>query len=265
MGIVNLPKGASVATGNNRKVAKNLQDRPFVAVLLTTLVLPFSGIATKGAALEIFMLAITKNKTLTMTSRQIATLVKSRHRDVCVSITRLSEKGIIQGYAAVPYTSPQNGQEYSEYHINKRDSYVLVAQLCPEFTAALVDRWQELEAKQAPQFNIPQTLPEALRLAADLADQLAIAAPKVAVYDLLADRKGDVSTTVVAKELGTTAIKLNHFLRDKGVKWLNADLPKAGYETWLNVVTLDVGGDVRQQCLITPLGQLKIAELWANK
>lgn len=129
----------------------------------------------------------------------------------------------------------------------------------------VLDRINELESKQAPQFNIPQTLPEALRLAADLADQLAIAAPKVAVYDLLADRKGDVNTTVVAKELGTTAIKLNRFLRDNGVKWLNADLPKAGYESWFNVVTLDVNGDTRHQCLITPAGQLKIAEIWNQK
>src|SRR5690606_40531302 len=42
---------------------------------------------------------------------------------------------------------------------------------------------EKLKQLSDPKFNIPQTLPEALRLAADLADQLAIAAPKVAVYD----------------------------------------------------------------------------------
>ena len=128
---------------------------------------------------------------------------------------------------------------------------------------AVRDRLTELENKN--QFNIQQTLPEALRLAADLADQLAIAAPKVAVYELLADRKGDVSTTIVAKELGTTSIKLNRFLRDSGVKWLNADLPKAGYEKWFNVVCDVKNGHEFTQCLITPEGQLKIAELWGKK
>lgn len=118
---------------------------------------------------------------------------------------------------------------------------------------------------QPPQFNIPQTLPEALRLAADLADQLAIAAPKVAVYELLADRKGDVSTTIIAKELGTTAIKLNRFLRDSGVKWLNADLPKAGYEKWFNVVADVKNGHEFTQCLVTPDGQIAIAKLWGEK
>ncbi|MGK9617213.1 hypothetical protein O6474_25055, partial [Salmonella enterica subsp. enterica] len=36
-----------------------------------------------------------------------------------------------------------------EYLVNKRDSFVVVAQLCPEFTAALVDRWQALEEQAA--------------------------------------------------------------------------------------------------------------------
>lgn len=119
--------------------------------------------------------------------------------------------------------------------------------------------------QKTPQFSIPQTLPEALRLAADLADQLEAARPKLAAYNLLADRRGDVSTTVVAKEIGTTAIKLNKFLRDYGVKMLRIDAPKAGYEDWFNVVTVDVNGETRSQCLVTPKGQLEIAKLWGEK
>lgn len=69
----------------------------------------------------------------------------------------------------------------------------------------------------------------------------------------------------MAKELGTTAIKLNRFLRDKGVKWLNADLPKAGYESWFNVVADVKNGHEFTQCLVTPTGQLEIANLWSNK
>lgn len=202
------------------------------------------------------------NKVLTMTSREITELVNSRHADVCKSIDKLSEKGIVSRYTAEPYTSEQNGQTYYEYHISKRDSYVIVAQFSPEFTAALVDRWQVLEEKQSP--KIPNNFAEALQLAADQAKQLEIQAPKVAVYELLADRKGDVSTTVIAKQLGITAIRLNRFLRDQGVKWQNADLPKAGYSDWFNVVS-DVKNDHEfTQCLVTPEGQLKIAELWSK-
>lgn len=211
------------------------------------------------------MLPILQNQSvLTMSSREIADLIGKTHSNIKISAERLSISGVLGTLAVQEFT--HNGNKYTEYLFSKRDSLILVAQNCPEFTAALVDRWQELEEKhQAPQFNIPQTLPEALRLAADLADQLAIAAPKVAVYELLADRKGDVSTTIVAKELGTTAIKLNRFLRDSGVKWLNADFPKAGYESWFNVVADVKNGHEFTQCLITPAGQLAIAELWANK
>lgn len=213
------------------------------------------------------MLPILQNQSvLTMTSQEIAALVNSRHDSVKRTIERLVESGSISKPPLVDGDKSANGVITQVYQIGKRDSYVIVAQLSPEFTAALVDRWQELEEKQqAPQFNIPQTLPEALRLAADLADQLAIAAPKVAVYDLLANTRGDVNTSIVAKELETTANKLNKFLRDKGVKWLNADLPKVGYESWFNVVALEANGGIRHQCLVTPKGQLEIANLWGEK
>ncbi len=63
------------------------------------------------------------------------------------------------------------GQRTQEYRVGKRDSYVIVAQLSPEFTARLVDRWQELE-KQVSQPQVPQSFAEALRLAADTQEQL---------------------------------------------------------------------------------------------
>lgn len=62
------------------------------------------------------------------------------------------------GYAESPYTHEQNGQVYYEYHINKRDTYVIVAQFSPEFTARLVDRWQELENQQKLPSNYLQAL-----------------------------------------------------------------------------------------------------------
>jgi phage regulator Rha-like protein len=64
--------------------------------------------------------------------------------------------------------------------VNKRDSYVVVAQLCPEFTARLVDRWQELEAQASTGFKVPTTLSAALRLAADQADTIEAQQAKLA-------------------------------------------------------------------------------------
>lgn len=140
-----------------------------------------------------------------MSSREIAQITESRHSDVCVSIDRLMKKGVIGGYQAMPYTHPQNGQIYYEYHINKRDTYVIVAQLSPAFTARLVDRWQELENQQ----GIPQSFSQALRLAAEQQEvieqqnhQLAIQAPKVAFVEHYVE----VGTT---KSLRETAKILN--------------------------------------------------------
>lgn len=93
---------------------------------------------------------------LTMSSREIADLVESRHDDVKRSIERLAERGVIvqPPMADEPGTDKMGRSRPTKVYIftgeqGKRDSIIVVAQLSPEFTARLVDRWQELEAAQA--------------------------------------------------------------------------------------------------------------------
>ncbi|WP_202981124.1 phage antirepressor KilAC domain-containing protein [Comamonas sp. CAH-2] len=95
-----------------------------------------------------------------MTSAEIGELVESRHDSVKRTIERLAERGVIQ---LPPLVDVPNhlGQTVSVYQLEKRDSLVVVAQLSPEFTARIVDRWQELEAQQAP--ALPATYLDALR------------------------------------------------------------------------------------------------------
>ena len=147
--------------------------------------------------------AALQGQNIMMSSREIAALVDSRHSNVCVTIERLMSSGVIGGYAALQYTHPQNGQTYHYYEVNKRDSYVIVAQLCPEFTARLVDRWQELE--QGNQMKVPQSFSEALRLAAELEeqkqqlkDELAVAAPKAEFVDRYVTATGSMTFRQVA-------------------------------------------------------------------
>ncbi|WP_228129278.1 Rha family transcriptional regulator [Pusillimonas sp. T7-7] len=97
---------------------------------------------------------------MSMTSVEIADLVESRHDNVRVAIQRLAEKGVITLPAM--QEKPTAGRPTQVYVFageqGKRDSIIVVAQLSPEFTARLVDRWQELEAKQAvalPNFANP--------------------------------------------------------------------------------------------------------------
>jgi hypothetical protein len=74
-----------------------------------------------------------------------------------------------------PLKFEYRGQWFDYYELNKRDSLVVVARLSPEFTAAVIDRWQELESKAAP--SLPTTYIEALEhlLIAKKAEQQAIA------------------------------------------------------------------------------------------
>lgn len=100
----------------------------------------------------------------TMTSLEISELVKSNHADVRRSIERLAERGVITLPPTAEVPNPAFGPKTIKvYLVGKRDSYVIVAQLSPEFTAALVDRWQELEADAQKPVELSRM--EILRLA----------------------------------------------------------------------------------------------------
>ena len=104
--------------------------------------------------------AINTPSILTMSSLQIAGLVESRHDNVKTTIERLVKRGVIVQPAMQDepfFDSLGRSRKEAVYLINKRDSYVVVAQLSPEFTTRLVDRWQELE-EQAKGTSI--TLPD---------------------------------------------------------------------------------------------------------
>ncbi|EKK3318969.1 Rha family transcriptional regulator [Salmonella enterica] len=93
---------------------------------------------------------------ISMTSRDIADLVGSRHSDVKRSIERLAERCVIRK-PPMAFLERINGlgltvqdEVYNfEGEDGKRDSIVVVAQLNPSLTAQLVDRWRELESGEA--------------------------------------------------------------------------------------------------------------------
>lgn len=110
---------------------------------------------------------------ITMTSREIASITGRRHDNVAVICRELQASGVCPEIQETPYVSEQNGQTYKQFVLNKRDSLVLVARLSPEFTARVIDRWQELEAAvSTPAFQVPTTLSGALRLAAEQAERI---------------------------------------------------------------------------------------------
>ena len=102
---------------------------------------------------------------------EIADLVDKRPDNVKRTIETLAEKGVIRLPQIEVFDKINNlglTIKISSYVFTgeqgKRDSIIVVAQLCPEFTARLVDRWQELE-HQNKSHSIDLKNPHALRRA----------------------------------------------------------------------------------------------------
>lgn len=85
------------------------------------------------------------NSPLVMTSKEIADLLELRHDNVKRAIERLASREVISEPTQTEIRYNHNNTAPG-YILEKRDTYVVVAQLSPELTGRLVDRWQELEA-----------------------------------------------------------------------------------------------------------------------
>jgi phage regulator Rha-like protein len=98
---------------------------------------------------------------LTMSSREIADLLEKRHDNVKRTIETLTERSVVHPQIEDEQECDALGRVRSTqvYRVCKRDSFVIVAQMSPEFTARVVDRWQELETQLAsvamPNFSDP--------------------------------------------------------------------------------------------------------------
>ncbi len=84
-------------------------------------------------------------------------MLGNNNSDVMRSIERLALRGILTlpPLAEVPNTGP-GPRVIRVYLLDKRSSLIVVAQLSPEFTARVVDRWQELHptACRVPAFRL---------------------------------------------------------------------------------------------------------------
>ena len=113
------------------------------------------------------MSILTQNNQQSMTSQQIADLVGKRHDNVRRAIQTLAVSGVIR----LPQIEDVKNHQGQTVRVDifsgeqgKRDSIIVVAQLSPEFTAALVDRWTELEKQvAAPVVALPQDYISALK------------------------------------------------------------------------------------------------------
>ncbi|WP_228262406.1 phage antirepressor KilAC domain-containing protein [Acinetobacter baumannii] len=171
-----------------------------------------------------------------MTSQEIADLVQARHDNVKRTIETLISSGVIASPQIEEMVTTANNRQYTsqvylfEGEQGKRDSTIVVAQLSPQFTAKLVDRWIELE--QATQIKLPSTYKEALlalvvaeeekeQLALQVASQqqvLEVIQPKADVYDIISNSENTYTIRVAAKLLKKRPKDLTEWLLDN--RWM---------------------------------------------
>ncbi|ROR21722.1 Rha family phage regulatory protein [Comamonas sp. BIGb0124] len=153
---------------------------------------------------------------LTMSSREIAELTGKRHDNVIADIRKMlvelhSEGGLLNFQDT--HANGQNGQSYPIFRLPKRETLILVSGYSVVLRARIIDRWQELE-RMVDQPRVPQTLPEALRLAADMAERAAQAEQQ---RDVAIATKAEIGSRREATAMATasTAVRQASRLKDR--------------------------------------------------
>ena len=214
----------------------------------------------------------------TMSSREIAELTGSTHDNVLKTIRGYVSRGVVSSNDT-PYVHPQNGQVYREFLLSQRDTLVVVSGYSVELRARIIDRWQELESKVVGQLPIPSSFAEALRLAADQAEQnlqlqqvIAMQTPKVEALQRLAKTQGDVCITTAAQLLGVRPTNLFAWLNQN--RWIHRRTARSSWVAyqprlntgWLKHKLVKVGGgegqDIKvvEQVMVTRSGMVTLAE-----
>ena len=212
----------------------------------------------------------------TMSSLEVAELTGRRHDQVLRTARELVEQGVTQS-VETRYRHEQNGVEYPEHRLNKRDSLVLVARLSPEFTGRIVDRWMQLEAAAArpvvemTRLEVIELLlqTETERLA--LEGKVAADAPKVAFAEAVRKIEGTCHIGKIAKALGFGQNKFFKRLRADGILIEN-NLPyqkylDRGYFTVVEQAPYTDKDNVKHPTfttMVTGAGQVFLAKRYAN-
>lgn len=213
----------------------------------------------------------------TMSSREIAELTGKEHAHVMRDIRSMLEllKKDASSFGGIYLDA--YGREKPCFNLDAELTLTLVSGYDIPLRHRVVTRLAELETKPA-QHAVPQTLPEALRLAADLAEQkavvdakLAIAAPKAEALDRISTADGCLGLQAAGKALQQQPNKFVAWLREK--KWIyrragsavnlgHEEKVRAGYLTH-KVTTVerpDGTEKVCEQVMITPKGLTRLAQ-----
>ena len=147
-----------------------------------------------------------------------------------------------------------------------------------ERTVEIIERFDAYErGAMAPQFAIPQTLSEALRLAADQADtieqqkaEIEATKPVVAAFDRIANADGNVNMTLAAKALQVSPHWFMKWCDTNGWTYKRGN-QRMAYQDKVNAGYLHMKTDTVErpdgsdkavyQVFVTPKGLTKLAKL----
>lgn len=177
----------------------------------------------------------------TMSSLQIAEITGKQHAHVMRDIRNLLEQGVGQSnFGESSYINSQN-KEQPCYELTKKGCLILASGYDALLREKIINRWEELELNHRNGgFQIPQTLSEALMLAAEQTKQLEQAraeklileekaaaqervikeqAPQVEYCQRVLGSVSSYTITQIAKEFGWSGATLNRKLHEMGVQY----------------------------------------------
>lgn len=181
-----------------------------------------------------------ENNQMIVSSVEVAKNFHKRHKHVLQIIRELL--GVDENSASLFYESSyiheQNKQEFPMYYMN-RDGFSLLVmgftgKEALEWKMKYIQAFNEMEQKlNNPEFLVQRTM-EYLKSRCDAlllenkvkSQQIAELKPKASYYDVVLNCKDLLSISVIAKDYGWSAIRLNEYLHKKGVQF------KQG-KTWL--------------------------------
>ncbi|ARN92917.1 hypothetical protein AZI11_08380 [Levilactobacillus brevis] len=175
-------------------------------------------------------LVIMKDKQAVTSSLQVAETFEKEHKNIMRDIDKLLESGgsklSREMFATGAYEN--RGKEYPMYYMN-RDGFTLLAMgftgdKALQFKLQYIKAFNEMEHQV--KFQVPSTLPEALRLAADQAEKISVLQPKADYTDKMLANPGLETTSVIAKNYGYSTREFNKLLHGLGIQY------KQG-KTWL--------------------------------
>jgi Rha family phage regulatory protein len=225
---------------------------------------------------EVCMSQIVTQNAVTMSSRQIAQITGKNHADVLRDIRRMfAGLEITESRFAGSYTD-STGRTLPMFDLDEEMTLCLTSGYDVKQRMAIIRQWKQM--RDAPQFKIPQTMPDALRLAADLAEQnthlqlvVAEQAPKVVALQRIADARGSLCLTDAAKHLGVQRkallawMQANRWIyrREGCARWLAYQPREAAglLEHRVTVIGTDDDGDQRlaSQVRVTPKGLVALS------